>query len=144
MNPVRTHRFLDDIALADIAFEARGKTPIDLILAVADALIATMATPSSIKPRFELSIELDASDLPELVFVWLSEIFFLKDAESMVFCETNVTIQEGPPWKLTGYIRGDTPHIGQLLGNDVKAVTKHMYSVLYDKNEWIAQVVLDV
>lgn len=107
MSTVREHRFLDNIAIADTAFEARGTTLKELFLAATDALMATMATPSSIQPRRECAIQLQASDLSELLFALLSEVVFLKDAEAMVFCDVDISIQEGPPWELSGHVRGD-------------------------------------
>ena len=79
----------------------------ELFLAATDALMATMATPSSIQPRRECPIQLQAPGLSELLFALLSEVVFLKDAEAMVFCDVDISIQEGPPWKLSGHVRGD-------------------------------------
>lgn len=141
---MRSHRFLDEIAIADIAFEARGETPEDLLLAAADALIETIADPSTIQPRRECAVQLTEPDLSELLFAWLSEIVFLKDAETMVFCDADVTIREGTPWELSGHVRGDSVQDDHLLGSDVKAVTKHMYDVAHDGHEWVARVVLDI
>ena len=141
---MRSHRFLEDIAIADIAFEARGETPEDLLLAAADALIATIADPATIQPRRECAIQLTGLDLSELLFAWLSELVFLKDAETMVFCDTDVTVLEGTPWELSGHVRGDSVQDNHLLGSDVKAVTKHMYDVSHNGNEWVARVVLDI
>ncbi|HHZ82822.1 MAG TPA: archease [Nitrospirales bacterium] len=141
---MRSHRFLEDIAIADTAFEARGETPEELLLAAADALIATIADPTTIQPNLERDIQLSASDFPELLFLWLSELVFLKDAEPMVFCDADVSVRKDTSWELTGHVRGDSIQDEHLLGSDVKAVTKHMYNVAHDGNEWVAQVVLDI
>ncbi len=141
---MRSHQFLDDIAIADTAFEARGETPEELLLAAADALIATIADPTTIQPRRECTIQLHASDLSELLFAWLSEIVFLKDAEAMVFCDADVSVREETSWELIGHVRGDSIQDEHLLGSDVKAITKHMYNVAHDGTEWVARVVLDI
>ncbi len=141
---MRSHRFLDDIAIADTAFEARGETPEELLLAATDALIETIADPTTIQPRRECHIELSASDFPELLFLWLSELVFLKDVEPMVFCDADVSVREDTSWTLTGHVRGDNVQDNHLLGSDVKAVTKHMYDVSHDGSEWVARVVLDI
>lgn len=141
---MRSHRFLDDIAIADTAFEARGETPEELLLAAADALIETIADPTTIQPRRECHIQLSASDFPELLFLWLSELVFLKDVEPMVFCDADVSVREDTSWTLTGHVRGDNVQDNHLLGSDVKAVTKHMYDVSHDGGEWVARVVLDI
>ncbi len=141
---MRSHRFLEDIAIADIAFEARGETPEDLLLAAADALIETIADPTTIQPVRECDIKLTAPTLSNLMYDWLSELIFLKDAEPMVFCDADVTVREGASWELSGHVRGDSVQDDHLLGSDVKAVTKHMYDVSHDGNEWVARVVLDI
>ena len=141
---MRSHRFLDDIAIADTAFEARGETPEELLLAAADALIATIADPTTIQPQRKCHIQLSASDFPELLFLWLSELVFLKDAEPMVFCDADVSVREEASWELTGHVRGDSVQDDHLLGSDVKAVTKHMYDVSHDGNQWVARIVLDI
>ena len=63
---MRSHQFLDDIAIDDTAFEARGETPEELLLAATDALIITIADPATIQPRWERHIQLSASNFPEL------------------------------------------------------------------------------
>ena len=141
---MRSHRFLDDIAIADLAFEARGTTPEDLLLAAADALIVTIADPATIVPNRHCTITLTAPDLSSLLFDWLSELVFLKDAETMIFCDADVTVQNGTSWELSALIRGDTRQDSHRLGSDVKAVTKHLYDVSHHGNEWIARVVLDI
>tara|TARA_B100000315_G_C14595513_1_gene598865 strand:+ start:14793 stop:15218 length:426 start_codon:yes stop_codon:yes gene_type:complete len=141
---MRSYCFLDNIAIADIAFEARGETPEELLLAAADALIATIANPCSVRPRQEHVLQLTSCDLSELLFAWLSELVFLKDAEAMVFCDTDVTVREKSYWELSARIRGDSVQNTQQLGSDVKAITKHMYDVSHNGSEWVAIVVLDI
>ncbi len=141
---MRSHRFLEDIAIADTAFEAKGNTPQELFLASADALFATMVDPSTVIPRHTQTIQIQADDLSELLYQWLNEIVYLKDANAMVFCEADVTVKERPTWALTGHVCGDNVQDDHLLGSDVKAVTKHMYDVSYDGSEWVALVVLDI
>ena len=141
---MRSHRFLEHIAIADLAFEARGTTPTDLLLAATDALIATIADPATIQPNRHCTVTLTAPDLSDLLFAWLSELVFLKDAETMVFCDADVTVQNGTFWTLSAHVRGDTRQDRHRLGSDVKAVTKHLYDVSYHGNEWIARVVLDI
>ena len=49
-------RFLEDIALADSAFEARGSTPSELFVASGRAVIEVMVDPQMVSARLTKSI----------------------------------------------------------------------------------------
>ncbi len=141
-------RFLEDIALADAAFEASGDSPSELCLAAAQALIDTMVNPDSVRPTWSRTVTLRSADFSELLFDWLSELVYLKDAEAVVFHHASPTVVEARPgaeWSLTATVTGapiDPVH--QELRADVKAVTKHLYEVRREEPQWVARVVLDI
>jgi len=145
-----THRFtfLEDVALADTALEARGDSPSELILAATQAVIETMVNPDTVSPRWHRTIEHQAPDLPSLLFDWLSDIVYLKDAHGVVFHEATAVVTEDRPhggWNARGHLTGEPvdPRRHELRA-DVKAVTKHLYEVRRDDDHWIARVVLDI
>ena len=78
-------RVLDDIAIADIAFEAIGNSPSELCLAAAQALIETLADPRTVTNTWHQTIELENETLAEILFAWLSELVYWKDADGVVF-----------------------------------------------------------
>ena len=143
----RQYRILDEIALADLAFEASGGSPSELFLAAARAVIETMVNPATVRPSWQHRVERQAPDLPSLLFDWLSDIVFLKDAKGVVFHEATVTVAciEQGAWLLQGQLTGEpidsTRHE---LRADVKAVTKHLYEVSEKDGRWVARVVLDI
>ncbi len=143
-----TFRFLEDIALADSAFEARGATPSELFAASARAVIETMADPATVATAVSKSHIRHDRNLPELLFDWLTDIVFLKDAEGMVFhgatCTVTEDLTEGG-WRLTGAVTGEPvdPRRHDLRA-DIKAITKHRYEVRQDKHGWTATVVMDI
>ncbi len=141
-------KFLEDVALADAAFEARGETPSELFEAAALAVIETMVNPSTVSPRWRKTIERQAPDLPSLLFDWLSDIVYLKDAEGMLFQGATATLSQDPSsgaWTLGGTLRGEPiDQARHELRADVKAVTKHLYDVRQEGSRWIARVVLDI
>lgn len=140
-------RFLEDVALADTAFDASGTSPSELCQAAAQAVIESMVDPGTVAPTWKRTIELTASDFPTLLFDWLSELVYLKDAEGISFRGANPTVRENlrTGWHLTANVTGAPINAEQQdLRADVKAVTKHLYEVRQEPGHWTARVVLDV
>ena len=141
-------RFLEDVALADAAFEASGETLAELFSAAARAVIETMANPATVAVRWSQTVELQEGTLETLLFEWLSSIVYFKDAEGVVYHDVSVDVRhEGTskPWRLTGNLRGEpVDYRRHDLHADVKAVTKHLYDVRHDGTRWVARVVLDI
>ena len=141
-------RFLDDIALADTAFEASGDSPSELFQAASRAVIEAMVNPDSVAPAWSQIFEKSDPDLPTLLFDWLCEIVYVKDAQGLVFRDVLTTVEQDPgtgAWTLDATLVGE--EIDQTrheLRGDVKAVTKHLYEVRQDGTTWTARVVLDV
>lgn len=138
--------FLEDIALADSAFEASGDSPSELFLAAGQALIETMVNPVTVSASWQRVIERQETDLAALLFDWLSDIVYVKDAEGVVFREAAARVQEEPGgWRLWGTLTGEPidPARHELRA-DVKAVTKHLYEVRQDGTRWAARVVVDI
>ena len=141
-------RFLDDIALADSAFEARGSTPSELFAASGRAVIEAMVDPRTVSAGLTKSITRHDRNLEELLFDWLADIVYLKDAEGLVFRDAGCTVtcdQANREWHLQGTLGGepiDPARHG--LRADVKAITKHCYEVRRHDGGWIATVVMDI
>jgi SHS2 domain-containing protein len=140
-------RFLEDVALADAAFEASGGSPSELFVAAAHAVIETMVNPHTVSGGESRVIERREDSLETLLFEWLSAIVFLKDAESFLYRDAMAEVTKAPPtdWHLRGTLRGETidPARHELRA-DVKAVTKHLYGIRREGGRWIARVVLDI
>ncbi len=138
-------RLLPDIAIADVAFEATAPTLNELFETAAQATFEVMAKTSTITPTISKTISLTASTIENLLYDFLSEIIYLKDTESFVFSHAKVIIKEGKTFSLQATLKGapiDTET--QDLGNDVKAVTMHMFFIKKEKQGYKAQVVLDI
>jgi SHS2 domain-containing protein len=139
-------RFLDDIAVADLAFEAEGDSIEELFRAATDALLESLADPSTVAVTWKHEILQVNRDLGELLFDWLSDLVYWKDAAGVVFHDADLSVvQEGITWRLAAVLRGaPVDQATQTLRNDVKAVTKHRYEVKQRGAHWYAQVVVDV
>jgi SHS2 domain-containing protein len=139
------YRYLEDVATADAAFEVEGKTLEDLFRDAAIATFEVMADTGTVKPEVTRKIELENEGVDNLLFDWLSELVYLKDAESLIFRRFDVDIRKNDAYKLKATVSGEP--INQRkhsLRSDVKAVTYHMFEVKKTGENWTARVVLDI
>lgn len=142
-------RFLEDIALADIAFEAEAPTLEELFVEAAKALSESMVDTRSIQAALTSEITLSSPSLDRLLFDWLAELIYLKDTESMFFKSFEVAIEEkGYPhshYELRATARGESINPEKhILRNDVKAVTMHQFTLEEKPGKFTARIVLDI
>jgi SHS2 domain-containing protein len=141
------YRFLEDIATADVAFEAWGKTREGLFTASAAALLRTMVeVPEAVERRQEQLLRLEHEELDLLLFSFLQEIVFLKDARRLLLHVDSSSITEGCGlYRLEATLRGEEidPRRHSFIV-DVKAVTLHLFRVFFEDGNWKAVIVLDV
>jgi SHS2 domain-containing protein len=140
--------FLDDIAVADMAFEAIADSALELFTAATGAMIESLADPATVGRTWEHSVDRRAEDLSSLLFEWLEELVYLKDAHGVVFHKAALALDRLPAdagWRLHGRLFGEPVDLArQDLRSDVKGVTKHLYEVKQEGARWHARVVLDV
>jgi SHS2 domain-containing protein len=141
-----TFRFLEEIALADIAFEVEGESIEDVFHGATQAILETMANPATVSGGWERVIERTDVDPTALLFDWLSEVVYWKDAAGVVFREAPLTLtREGDAWLLRARLIGaPVDQQTQELHADVKGVTKHLYELKQTGGSWKTRVVLDV
>ena len=141
------YRFLDDIAIADVAFEAWGETREAMFTAAADALMNVMvADLETIRPVEEVEFRLENRALDMLLFDFLNEVIFYKDARLLLLrAEALSIIPSGNHFTLKAVARGERldPARHPLIV-DVKAVTLHRFLVEETKDGWRSVVVLDI
>lgn len=139
-----TYKFIDHTA--DVAFKAKGKTLEELFESCALATEQTMVKDlKTIKHKTRKSIKLKAKNPEELLFNFLQELIFLKDAKLLLFSKFKIKIKQEKELILNAVVYGEklNPKKHELLV-DVKAVTLHMYKVEKVKNYWHAFIILDV
>ncbi len=143
-----TFRFLDEIAMADMAFDAEGDSLPALFDAATQALIHSLADPDSVASTWRRTLDLEEPDIETLLFEWLGRLVYLKDAEGVVFRRASLTLTQAPDrsvWRLHAELTGaPVDPATQELRSDVKGVTKHLYAVTQEGTRWKARVVLDV
>jgi SHS2 domain-containing protein len=142
------YRFLANIALADIAFVARGDSLPSLFESAARALTEVMVDRRTVAGRVARRIELSSPTVDRSLYDFLTELIVIKDVDSLLFKDFKVSIASGREQKLTCEMRGEEiDRERHVLRNDVKAVTMHMFGVKGPKSTgagWEATVVLDI
>lgn len=133
--------------MADIAFEATGKSLEELLESSGQALMNTQVSDlKKIKPKIEKKIEMKSQNEERLVHDFLQELIFLKDAELLLVSKYKMKIyrtEVGIILKavLKGEPIDNTRH--EMLV-DVKAVSWHKFEVKRENKMWKAFVILDV
>ena len=146
------YRYLDNIAIADAAFEAWGDTVEEMFLAAAEATLGTMVEYiESIRRGREIVIEVEARDVEMLLFFFLEEIVYHKDADRIFIKPDTIVIaqeeidEDEIKWILEAAAWGDPIDLSHhQLAADVKAVTLHHLKVEETAKGWRATVVLDI
>ncbi len=140
-------RFLEDIATADVAFEAWGATREEVFSSCAGALLRTMIEePEEVALSKEIRIHLEREELDLLLFAFLNELVFYKDARRLLLHADDVVIMERDGvFHLDAVVRGEeiAPERHKMLV-DVKAITLHWFSLVNTGNLWEATVIVDV
>ncbi len=141
------YRYLEDIATADVAFEASGKDLAGLFQAAADALMNVMVSDlESIGKSVELEFGVEHEELDLLLFNFLQELVFFKDARRLLLRVGSVEIKSGAGgFSLTARASGEEldPAKHDLIV-DVKAVTLYRFDLRQSDDGWLATVVLDI
>ena len=140
------YTFLEDVATADIAFEAYGKDEEELLVNSALAVFDASADLNKIAGNVKKEVELEASSLHDLLYDLLEEIIFLKDADYIVFNKIELKLTKTKEvYHVFADLWGDSidPEKHDLR-NDIKAVTMHQYKVEKTDEGWKAFVILDV
>jgi protein archease len=141
------YRYLEEVGTADIAFEASGRDLPELFRDATDATMNVMIENlDAIEPRETRKIELSNDNLDMLLFDFLQELIYLKDAERLLLRAPDVQIDERDGMyllkaKAAGERLDPERHHQRA---DVKAVTLHNFSVKRANGGWKARVLLDI
>jgi SHS2 domain-containing protein len=144
------YRYLDDLTVADVAFEARGATLEQLFTAAWQATLQVMIrNPDALAAVQKRSIALEEASLDLLLHNFLQELIYYKDAEGLLLriedCRIQWEQQSSKPAKLEARAGGQSVDTKiHRLGADVKAVTFYRFNLVRENRIWRATVILDV
>ncbi len=139
--------YLGDIAIADVAFRAWAPSLDEAFVAAGDALMNVMVGDlDSIQPRTQRSIHLNGETVEELLFDFLQELIYYKDAERLLLRVEEVEIHgRGGVLRLSAEAVGESIAADRHdLIADVKAVTLHRFQLEEADDGWQSVVVVDI
>jgi SHS2 domain-containing protein len=141
------YHYLENVGTADIAFEATGRDLPELFAAAADATMNVMIDNlEAIEPRETRQIELSNDKIDMLLFDFLQELIYFKDARRLLLRVREAQVdQKDEAYFLKAKVAGerldDARHHQRA---DVKAVTLHQFQVEQKDSGWKARVLLDI
>src|SRR5437667_11523108 len=144
---VMPYHYLKEIGTADIAFEATGRDLAELFSDAADATMNVMIDNlDAIEPRETRHIELANDKIDMLLFDFLQELIYFKDAKRLLLRARDARIEErDEKYFLKAEAAGEPLDAARHHQRaDVKAVTLHGFSVEKDDGGWKARVLLDI
>jgi len=141
------YEFLEDLATADIAFQAWGTDLEETFISAADATMNVMVEElKAIEPRERRELRVENDELDLLLFNFLQELIYYKDAEKLMLRVNQARVQsQARPYVLEaiacGEILDPERHHPRV---DVKAVTLHHFRLEKTARGWEALVILDI
>ena len=141
------YRYLEDIALADAAFEAWADNLEGLMVEAAEATVNVMVEDlNTIRPLVRRTISLGPETADMLLYALLQDLIYFKDAEQLLLRIEKVEITCAPNgYSLKAEALGEKLDPERhALAADVKAVTLHRFSVTENSDGWQAFVILDI
>ncbi len=144
-----SYKILEDISIADTAFEATGENLNELFESAAMAVSSIMVRDlSKVEPKTEkkISVKLNSGDVASLLHLFLEDLIIETDLNKMIFSKFKADVNKTDNTcsvKCLAYGEKIDPKRHDL-GTAVKAVTLHKFEVKQGKNGWHAFVVLDI
>jgi SHS2 domain-containing protein len=141
-----TYHFIDDIALADVAVEVEEKTLEALFASAAEALLQVQIEDvASINHDVERKIIVSHAKIDLLLYKFLQELIFLKDARHLILRADDIDIEHGKVFSLTAHLSGERlDPLRHEQKVDVKAVTLHKFEVKQTRSGWKARMIFDI
>lgn len=139
--------YLEDIGTADIAFEATGRDLPELFTSAANATMNVMIENlDAIEPRETRRIELKNDEVDMLLFDFLQELIYFKDAERLLLRVREIRMEEKEgAYSLKATTTGEPLDVRRHRQRaDVKAVTLHDFRVEKTEGGWKAAAILDI
>jgi SHS2 domain-containing protein len=139
------YKYLSDVATADAAFVVEADSWDELFAGATEATTVVMVSLADLREDIVRELEVASESVDQLLYDWLSEIVYLKDTDGLLVKSADISVTATNGWRARGTLRGDrVDRDRQRLGQDVKAVTYHLYEVSHDGCLCHAKVVLDI
>ena len=137
------YKFLDHTA--DVMFEAYGKNLNEVFENAALAVFEVQCDLNLVKNKVKKKIKLKNENVEDLLFDFLGELIYLKDAKYVVFSKFKISVKEKNGFELEAVAFGEKINPEKHgLKTDVKAITLHEFFLKKIRNGWKCRVVLDI
>ncbi len=140
------YEYLEDIATADIAFEASGKTIAEAFENAGKATFNIITELGTVQQKTEKKLTIQAEDMKALLFEWIDELLFYWDSENLVFSDFDVKIiEKEKEYELKAIVKGEKidskKHSPK---QNVKSPTYHLMKIENKNKEWKLRMVIDI
>lgn len=139
-------KILEEVATADIAFEAYGDTIEEVFANSALCLFDIITHLEKIERKIEKEIEIESENKKALLFDFLSEFLYIFDTQHLVFSEIKLNIsKKGENYLLKGKCKGEkfNPDKHKIKA-EVKAVSYFDMKIEEKDAKWLTRVILDL
>lgn len=127
---------------ADIGIRGIGNSIEEAFEMAGMSLTEVVTSLEKISPQIKLHIRCQEDDLELLFYDWINALIYEMDTKKMLFKKFHVQIVDG---FLDADCEGEKVNpLLQDLAVDVKGATMTELKVIQNKNQWIAQCVVDV
>ena len=137
-------KFLPDVALADVAYEATASSLQVLFEECARGLTEVMVDPKTVRAREKRTLRVSSEDTDRLLYDFLTELIILKDTDSILFKSYSVKLGKDAKSLVCAASGEVIDRERHDLRNDAKAVTMHMFGIRQEGRTWKATIVLDI
>jgi tRNA nucleotidyltransferase (CCA-adding enzyme) len=128
---------------ADIGIRGIGATLEEAFVGGAQALIAVICSPETVRPSECVEIEVEAEEKDLLFADWINALIYEMDVRKMLFSRFEVTLEKH---RLTAKVWGEKADPDRHeFAVEVKAATfMELKAYKNDDDQWVAQCVVDV
>lgn len=104
-----SYKYIEGFAMADVAFEATGKTIEEMFKSAGEALMNTQVNDlKTIEGKEKIEFTLENIDEERLLHDFLQELIFYKDAKILLFRDYKLKIEKtAKGFKLTANLKGE-------------------------------------
>ncbi len=140
------YQYLEEEAIADIAFKAWGVNLNDVFKEAAEAVYSLLTNIEDLNDDISFPINIEADTSENLLYKFLDEIIYLKDAELFFPKRVELSIKETDGlFILKGKFIGSEFEIEKHeMGNDIKAITYHDFYLKELDDKWECYVLVDI
>jgi SHS2 domain-containing protein len=139
-----SYKFIDHTA--DVLFQAEAATVDELFEQCALAVEETQVHLDKVDANQTITITGENKSIESLLFDFLDDLVYYKDADQLVFSKFKATVsEEHGLFKLSCVCQGEILNVEKHQPKvDVKAITMHMFEVKKVDHGWVAQVLVDI